>query len=51
MDERIGITGMQGTEENKLEGDLQELDNTITTLTNNFLNSSLFYLIWFQAKH
>ena len=36
--ERIGITGLEDTEDTKLEGDLQELDNTITTLTNNFLN-------------
>lgn len=36
--ERIGITGMEDTEDVQLEGDLQELDNTLTTLSNNLLN-------------
>ena len=36
--ERIGIKGMEETDDTQMESDLQELDNTITTLTNNFLS-------------
>jgi hypothetical protein len=36
--ERIGIKGIVDETDGGLEGDLKELDDTITTLTNNFLN-------------
>lgn len=35
---RIGITGMEDTSGNQLSSDLQELDNALTELSNNFLN-------------